>query len=167
MRKKTDSDSVAGIVKMIEAGMKQRDIAAIVGMSDGYVSRISRVLDAVNKQDYQWLRYRRMEGEFRSAVDSVLDVKGVSIPDDVPAAPESEPQEAASTNVDYMNRYMEQLFQYMAALNKKLGELDTNLQKVLVDCQRQSNANTDVLMTELSKLTSLAEAIKCNTRRPK
>ena len=99
----------------------------------------------------------------------VMRIKNVTLPQEAqePAKETPASPAPAAANIDFLRSYTEQMLQYMAAMNKKLSELDTNLQKVMVDCQRQSNANTDVLMTELSKLTSLTEAIKCNTRKPK
>lgn len=169
MGNKVADDKVSGIVQMIEAGVMQKTIANIVGVSVTTVQKISSVLVAIRDEEWGKIAEYLQDIQRTALTRAVMRVKGVALPQEVqePVKEAPAPPAPAAANIDFLRSYTEQMLQYMTALNRKLSEMDANLQKVMVDCQRQSNANTDVLMTELSKLTSLTEAIKCNTRRPK
>lgn len=166
---KIDESKINGIIQMLEAGMNHKTISEITDISTATVSRVSQVLNAISDCKWDAIARYMQDGIMGSIAYRVMRIKNVALPQEVQEPAKESPASPApeAANIDFLRSYTEQMLQYMTAINKKLSELDANLQKVMVDCQRQSNANTDVLMTELSKLTTLTEAIKCNTRRPK
>lgn len=166
---KIEDAKMYGIVQMLEAGMAQKTVSEITEISSETVSRVSRILNAIIDCRWDTIARYMQDGIMGTLAVRVMRIKNVTLPQEVQEPEKEAPASPApaAANIDFLRSYTEQMLQYMTALNRKLSEIDANLQKVMVDCQRQSNANTDVLMTELSKLTTLTEAIKCNTRKPK